>query len=403
MPPHGPVELDVVILGGGAAGLWILDDLGRAGYEVILLEANSLGHGQTIASQGIIHGGMKYSLGGLVGDSGRAIREMPARWRRCLDGDADPRLVHTRVRADHCHLWQTASLRSRLAMVGARAGLRVRPVMLEPEERPEILASCPGTVARLDEQVIDPASFLRDLAAPHERRLLQIDAVSGLHLDHDGAGAVRAVTIRNPDGDESITLAPRLLILAAGTGNEALCNDLDLDASMQRRPLHMVMARGDLPVVNGHCVDGGSTRVTITSAEDRTGRTVWQIGGQIAETAVDRDARSLAAHARDELLAVLPAVSLAGVEWATYRADRAEPRSPTGRRPASAHARRDGSVIVTWPTKLALVPRLADLVRQLVREAPRGASIDPQLLRAWPRPEIARPPWETETTWFSDL
>ena len=52
------MELDVVIFGGGAAGLWLLDVLREAGFGVLLLEADRLGTGQTIASQGIIHGGL---------------------------------------------------------------------------------------------------------------------------------------------------------------------------------------------------------------------------------------------------------------------------------------------------------------------------------------------------------
>ena len=59
-----PLSLDVLILGGGAAGLWLLDELHQAGYRVLLLETESHGLGQTISSQGIIHGGLKYALRG---------------------------------------------------------------------------------------------------------------------------------------------------------------------------------------------------------------------------------------------------------------------------------------------------------------------------------------------------
>ncbi len=63
---------------------------------------------------------------------------------------------------------------------------------------------------------------------------------------------------------------------------------------MQTRPLHMVLVRGELPHLNGHCVDGRTTRVTITSDTERSetsaaGRTVWQVGGQIAEIGVALD------------------------------------------------------------------------------------------------------------------
>jgi len=44
---------DIVIFGGGVAGLWLLNRLRREGYDVLLLESRTLGGGQTIASQGI--------------------------------------------------------------------------------------------------------------------------------------------------------------------------------------------------------------------------------------------------------------------------------------------------------------------------------------------------------------
>ena len=66
------MRLDALIFGGGAAGLWLLDRLSRDGHHVVLLEARSLGMGQTVASQGIIHGGLKYTLSGLA--NSRCIR-----------------------------------------------------------------------------------------------------------------------------------------------------------------------------------------------------------------------------------------------------------------------------------------------------------------------------------------
>ena len=53
------VQTDIAILGGGIAGLWLLNRLRGAGYSAVLLTAGELGAEQTIASQGMIHGGMK--------------------------------------------------------------------------------------------------------------------------------------------------------------------------------------------------------------------------------------------------------------------------------------------------------------------------------------------------------
>ena len=156
-------RLDVLIFGGGAAGLWLLDVLVEAGHRVLLLEADRLGAGQTACAQGIIHGGFKYALNGRLTRAAAAVRDMPDLWRRCLTGSQSPRLTGTRVRADHCHLWQTASAGSALGMLAARLMLRVAPRRLPRGERPPAIASCPGNVAQLAEPVIDPISLLADL------------------------------------------------------------------------------------------------------------------------------------------------------------------------------------------------------------------------------------------------
>ena len=154
-------------------GLWLLDQLTRRGDRVLLLEAGRLGQGQTVASQGIIHGGLKYTLQGLLTPAAREIRDMPGIWRNCLAGESCPDLRNTRVRSECCYLWRSESLRSRLGMLGARVGLQVAPTELAAADRPAVLAGCPGPVARLDEQVISPASFIADLARQHQPRLLQ--------------------------------------------------------------------------------------------------------------------------------------------------------------------------------------------------------------------------------------
>ena len=68
------LDTDVVIFGGGCAGLWLLDELRRRGLRVVLLESGRLGGGQTTGSQGILHGGVKYLLKGLFSASaGRVL------------------------------------------------------------------------------------------------------------------------------------------------------------------------------------------------------------------------------------------------------------------------------------------------------------------------------------------
>jgi glycerol-3-phosphate dehydrogenase len=395
------MQLDVLIVGGGAAGLWILDTLFWRGARAVLLENDCLGSGQTIAAQGIIHGGLKYTLHGALTPSALQIREMPRHWRECHAGLRQPDLRGMRLRAPFCYLWRTESFASRLAMMGARVGLSVTPQVLGDEDRPNFLAGCPGTVARLDEPVIAPESLLDLLFAKHSNRILKTDT-DKIAWTFDSRRNVQSVELTRPDSDGELCLNPRSVVLAAGGGNGNLRRQLGLaDGAMQRRPLHMVLARGGLPEFCGHCVDGSSTRLTITSHREIDGRIVWQIGGQIAETGVSLDERTLVARAKQEIEATIPGIELSGVEWSTYRVDRAEGATPGGMRPETSQMIFEGNILTVWPTKLALAPVLAERVADTLAPFDFDRTVDWAQLDDWPRPEIARLPWETSRRWYT--
>lgn len=397
------MRLDAVIFGGGVAGLWLLDRLTRRGERALLLESHALGAGQTVGSQGIIHGGLKYTLQGLLTRSAKSIREMPTLWRQALAGQIAPNLKQTDLRASDCYLWHTDSLGSKAGMIGARIGLRVRPEVVPPNDRPACLTQVSGTVARLAEQVIAPASFLNDLRAQHQARLLKIDAQHGLRFRLSSPGEVTAIELTSPeDPQRKLQLEPRHVVFTAGAGNARLREMVGLDSAvMQRRPLHMVLARGPLPILNGHCVDGARTRVTITSERDSEGRVVWQIGGNVAEVGVKMDSEELIRFATQELQAVLPQLRLSDVEWSTYRVDRAEGVTPHGERPESIQVLCAGNVTTGWPTKLALAPVLAEEIAGRVTALSGSNPLEPLTVEDWPRPDVALLPWEMpERIWL---
>ena len=387
------VATDVVVFGGGAAGLWTLDVLAARGVRALLVETGSLGAGQTVGSQGIIHGGLKYTLQGLLTRSATAIREMPRVWRECLAGERVPNLAGVRMRSEFCYLWRTETLSSRLGMLGASFGLQVTPDIIPVDQRPAVFAGCPGTVATLAEPVISPTSFVEVLRQRNLSRLLKVDP-TGVEFSATNAGTVAEVRLGN--GKHEVSLRPRLVVLAAGAGNADLLARLGRTSPvMQRRPLHMAMVRGNLPDLCGHCVDGAKTRVTITSERLSSDLAVWQIGGQLAEDGVAMSEAALVAKAKSELEAVLPGLDLRGTDWTTYRVDRAEGETPGGKRPDDVQMTREANLLTCWPTKLALVPELARAVAAQVEPSDESVLFPGETIREWPRPAVAAGPWET--------
>lgn len=389
------IEVDVLIFGGGIAGLWTVDEVHRRGYAALLLESAALGSGQTIASQGILHGGLKYSLGGLVDSSSKAVAEMPTRWAASLRGEATPDLRNVRVLSSCCYLWRTASFASRVGLFAAQAVIRTPIEKVSPGDRPEALRDCPGEVLRVEEPVLDMTSLLDCFGSAHSSRMA-LYAKESLALSHNGDGVNGRAKLAASQSE--LEFRARTVIFCAGEGNADLRRNAGLTGEvMQTRPLHMVMVRGNLPELFGHCVDANKTRATITTATDPLGRNVWVVGGEIAEKGVERDDSEQIAFAREELHQVLPGVDFTDTQWATYRIQRAEGRTPGNRRPEAAVWRQENSIITAWPTKLVLAPQLA---REITNSLPKPTREEPVVLPStWVRPSVAQPPWEACQAW----
>ena len=385
----------VLILGGGIAGLWLLARLRSAGYGVLLVETTALGGIQTLASQGIIHGGIKYALTGHLTGAAQAIAAMPARWRACLEGRGELDLRRARLLASHQYLWSSGGVASELAGLFASRVMRGRVTAVEGAERPALFrhGDFHGHVYRLDEPVLDPASLSAALAA------LAGDAC--LAAGHIELLEGRTLALTGPDGARAL-VRPQRLVLAAGAGNGDLLAGLGRSRPAQQlRPLRMLMARGDLPELYAHCLGAGATpRLTVTSQPLASGERVWYLGGQVAEAGVRRSPDQQLAAGRQELANLLPWLEQGGLRWASLSIDRAEPRQPGGLRPDQPMVDEAEGVLVTWPVKLAFAPLVADQVLERLAGAgiqPAGAALERP--GGWPAPPLGRLPWEQVAEW----
>ncbi len=393
-----PVAVDVVIFGGGVAGLWLLARLRRANFNAMLVEATALGAGQTRYAQGIIHGGTKYALTGKLTASSEAVSRMPRIWRDCLQGNGELDLQQIKILSPHQYMWSTTSLTSRMAGFFASHMMRSRTRSLDKTERPRIFqdAAFRGHVYRLEEPVLDTATIIEALARP------QLDAILQAELATlDVANDFTSKLVLKAGNGTTWQVHAKRVVLAAGQGNAALLSLIGRETpAMQLRPLQMVLLRGGLPeMLYAHCLGASvNPRITITSHYDAQGEIVWYLGGQLAEDGVTRSQAEQIQAARSELQELMPWLDLANTQWTTLLIDRAEPKQPDGKRPDTSYFDDSKGVITTWPTKLALAPELAtDVIQHLEHTGITASGL--QIFPSWPQPVFATLPWQEEQRW----
>jgi glycerol-3-phosphate dehydrogenase len=383
------LSTDILIVGGGIAGLWLNARLRRQGFATLLVENASLGGEQSVKSQGIIHGGAKYALHGALTGASEAIADMPRRWREALAGSGELDLSGVRLLSDAHYLWSPGSLAGNITSFFASKAVRGRVDQVKGEQLPPALQhpKFKGKVYRLAELVLDVPSLIARLAELAGDGLLAAESITPLHEQGQLVGLVI-------DGRE---IRAQRIVLSAGRGNAALLAALGLaQPAQQLRPLHMVLVKGPtLKPLYAHCLGGGpKPRVTVTTHPAADGEWVWYLGGDLAEAdGVARDAAAQIKAAQQEIGALLPWVDLSSARWATLRVERAEPAQSGLVRPDNAFLAEQGQLLVGWPTKLALAPDFADRVlAALDRDGIQPATHAP--LPALPRPAVARPAWE---------
>ena len=167
---------NIVILGGGIAGLWLLNRMQAEGLDPILFETKALGGKQTLASQGIIHGGLKYALKGALGEDSKNIANMPNRWRACLNGSGEVDLTGVKVLDENYYMWSDGGFRSRLKSYLGSKSLRGRVDVVSKDRYPNFFreSSAKGTLYKLPDFVIDTNSLLQKLVSSSHGRILSL-------------------------------------------------------------------------------------------------------------------------------------------------------------------------------------------------------------------------------------
>lgn len=392
------LETDVVIVGAGIAGLWLNQRLRNLGFGTVVFEKEALGGIQSIHSQGIIHGGAKYTLHGALSSAANAISAMPQRWRASLNGTGDIDLRGTRILSEHHYMWSRDRLMSKLTTFFASKAVRSKITSEAAGARPKAFQhpDFHGNFYALNEIVVDLPSLITRMADSSRDGIYQYDCSLPGSLELQG-NQLQSVLVRYKN--RQLRVKAKRYILAAGEGNESILHNAHLKRpAMQRRPLHMVMVKHQYQApVYAHCVGAGSKPVaTITTHCMQDGQPVWYIGGDIAETGVELDKNAQIDSTRKLLREILPWIDLGKTQWSSCMIHRAEPQQQSAIRPDTAFLQQQGNIITCWPTKLALAPNLADeVVRQLNTDqvTPKYQPVY-SLLSFLKRPKIAAPIWQ---------
>ena len=383
------ISTDVLIVGAGVAGLWLNARLRRQGFSTIVVERESLGGGQSMKSQGIIHGGAKYALHGALTGASEAIADMPRRWREALAGDGELDLSGVRLLSEAHYLWSPGTLAGNLTSFFASKAVRGRVDQVKGDQLPPALQDprFKGKVYRLAELVVDVPSLIERLAELAGDGLLAGQTIEPLFENNELIGL-------RVDGRD---IHAQRIVLSAGAGNAELLASAGISVPAQQlRPLHMVLVKGpSLKPLYAHCLGGGpKPRSTVTTHPAADGEWVWYLGGDIAEAdGVAREPAEQIAVAKKELGNLLPWVDLSQAQWATLRVNRAEPAQSGLVRPDNAYLADQGRLLVGWPTKLALAPDFSDRVIQALENdgiKPGNAPALPAL----PRPPLGKTAWE---------
>ena len=393
------IKTQILIIGGGIAGLWLLSKLKEQGYDALLCEKTALGNGQTIASQGIIHGGLKYSLTGKLTTSTIKIGDMPKIWEHSLNGKNTPNLKRAKILSPHQYLWTTHFISSELTAFFASKLVKGKMEKLSKNNYPPVFKNekFNNSVYQLNEKILDVPSVLNIFQNELKEQLIHIEDVFLQKTAADNY-EVKMTTI---EGEIYLVEAAHIICLA-GEGNEKLVQPVGFKLPvMQRRPLQMLMMRGQLPFIYGHALGFDNLpQITITSHVDNMGRTVWYMGGKPAEKGVGMPPKELIKQTKKELNKLIKWTGFSKTKWATWNIDRAEGFQKNGSRPDTPILKTKSNVCAAWPTKLAFAPLLSDLIMDWIKKE----NTQPEKQNTpfeFPTPPTATPIWDRkEITWI---
>lgn len=416
-----PIKVDIVIYGAGIAGLWAFHTLKALGYNVLLLEKKAIGGEQTIASQGIIHSGLKYALSTAPQDITQNMRDMPSIWQEALNaknslGKSPINLENAHIHSSSQSLLIPKNLAGDIVKTLTQKALNSGNNTLAQEKIDPSLKQFgfSGSVVDLQEPVLDIPSVVFNLAKPYEdcikkpyseyydlKVLSQTeegnnDRNKNIHMDKDSnshsqnlSQDIIATNKRN------IVISAKKIIYTAAQSNLELSQG---KAKIQKRPLLMGMIKNAPFPLFAHCVGTSSKPIaTITTHYTQNKERIWYIGGQVAERKKESPEAHTFTAIQDALDKYLPKwrENNSNFEWASLPIDRVEEKkSISALLPSTPSLKEINGHYFCWPSKLAFAPVLSDMILEKLKNEAILPSHTQSDFSALENIGYAKPPWE---------
>lgn len=372
------IKSDITIIGGGVAGLWTANVLKQMGFNCILIEKHSLGNYQTINSQGIIHGGVKYSLVGKISNATSNISKMTEAWDLSFSNKISnkPNLVDlslTKINST-CHdlCFPNSNFFKLSSFVTSKIlSSKCKIISKNDQDYQNSLNQLGynGIVYRITEKVVDTKSLINNLSKNIENNIIQLDNYEINYQDN------QINNINFESKNQNYNIKSQLYIFTSGQNNQHIINFSEHLPKQQLRPLQMIFAKPDINInLFAHFIgkDNKNNKpfATITTHKNINNENILYFGGQVAESEyIDTPKDIHINNLKKQIKTIFPKVNINNWQWDTIKINRAEASQEYNKMPDTSFAIKQNNIILGWPTKLTFAPDFADRILNIIKES----------------------------------
>lgn len=335
------VKTDIAIVGGGVAGLWLLNKLSKS-YNVVLIENEALGSGQSLSSQGLILP-REHEVEGLEGGDVQQI------WQDCLNGFGDVDLRTTKILSDQQSILSQRGLLARCSNFMTHLKYKYLDKATAVQEVQLVDHLNAGQYYQLDAKVLDVRSLLESLAKHNMDDIYKADIQEYLHDEGEFTG------LRLQQAGHHLDLHADAFIFTAGQGNLRALHELGLKTpKSEAEEQTQIMVKGMPFALHGLYTLANGHQIQLSAHEQADNSYVWYVSGEwlqdSGKTANERIESLKMAFAKS-----FPKSDLSNCLWAVQQQKVYNKDWQSAKRQKIFF---NGSAAVAWPANLTTTPLL---------------------------------------------